>query len=283
MQTTREAPLAEPHSLPSQAERPPAERPEARAGDPALRLDAVGHRFGELVAADRVDLVARPGEVVGIVGPSGCGKSTLLELIAGLREPTSGSIVVEGGAEAEARLAHCAYLPQRDLLLPWLRAIDNAALALRNRGLPRRAARRSAAPLFARFGLAGFESAWPHELSGGMRQRVAFLRTLLAGKPVLLLDEPFAGLDAITRAEMQEWLASALAAGGRTAVLVSHDVEEALYLSDRVLVLSPRPARVVAELVGPAPRSLPRREAVTSLAFVEARERALEALAGGRA
>ncbi len=116
-----------------------------------------------------------------------------------------------------------------------------------------------------------------------MRQRVAFLRTLLAGKPVLLLDEPFAGLDAITRAEMQEWLSSALVDRGRTALLVTHDVEEALYLSDRVIVLSPRPARVVAELAGPAPRSVPRRDAVTSLAFVEARERALAALAGGRA
>jgi NitT/TauT family transport system ATP-binding protein len=172
-------------------------------------------------------------------------------------------------------------MPQRDLLLPWLRAIDNAGLALRNRGLPRRAARRAAAPLFERFGLAGFEHARPHELSGGMRQRVAFLRTLLAGKPVLLLDEPFAGLDAITRGEMQEWLATALADGGRTAVLVTHDVEEALYLSDRVVVLSRRPAQLVAELAGPAPRVLPRRDAVTSLAFVEARERALAALAGG--
>jgi NitT/TauT family transport system ATP-binding protein len=221
--------------------------------------------------------------VIGLVGPSGCGKSTLLELIAGLREPTAGEILVDGEAEAAGRLARCAYMPQRDLLLPWLRAIDNAAIALRNRGVPRRAARRAAAPLFARFGLAGFERAHPHELSGGMRQRVAFLRTLLAGKPLLLLDEPFGGLDAITRAEMQEWLAGALRDGGRTAVLVTHDVEEALYLSDRVLVLAPRPASVVAELAAPAPRLLPRRDAVTSLAFVEARERALGALAGGGA
>ena len=134
-------------------------------------------------------------------------------------------------------------MPQRDLLLPWLSAIDNAALALRNRGVRRGEARREAGQLFERFGLAGFERAGPAELSGGMRQRVAFLRTLIAGKPVLALDEPFASLDAITRAEMQEWLASALAADPRTVVLVTHDVEEALYLCDRVAVLSARPAR----------------------------------------
>jgi NitT/TauT family transport system ATP-binding protein len=279
MQTTPEAPLAEPHPLSGPA---PEATGEPGPADAAVAVDRLGHRFGELAAIERIDLAAAAGEVIGIVGPSGCGKSTLLELVAGLREPSAGTIGVEGERDAERRLARCAYLPQRDLLLPWLRAIDNAALALRNRGVPRRAARRAAAPLFSRFGLDGFESAWPHELSGGMRQRVAFLRTLLAGKPVLLLDEPFAGLDAITRAEMQEWLAAALAGGGRTAVLVSHDVEEALYLSDRVLVLSQRPAHLVAELAGPAPRALPRREAVTSLAFVEARERALEALAGGR-
>ena len=134
---------------------------------------------------------------------------------------------------------------QRDLLLPWFSALDNAALALRNRGVGKADARREAGALFERFGLAGFEAARPPELSGGMRQRVAFLRTLVAGKPVLLLDEPFASLDAISRAEMQQWLAGALRADGRTVLLVSHDLEEALYLADRVLVLSSRPGRVV--------------------------------------
>jgi len=172
-------------------------------------------------------------------------------------------------------------MPQRDLLLPWLAAIDNAAIALRNRGASRAAARNAAHPLFERFGLAGFERSRPAELSGGMRQRIAFLRTLLAGKPVLLLDEPFASLDAITRAEMQEWLAGALAAESRTVILVSHDVEEALYLSDRVIVLSPRPAGGVAELSAPAPRARPRLEAVTAPGFTTARENALEALVEG--
>ena len=163
-------------------------------------------------------------------------------------------------------------MPQRDLLLPWYSAIDNAALALRNQGPAAGAeARAAAAELFERFGLAGFEAARPAELSGGMRQRVAFLRTLIAGKPVLALDEPFASLDAITRAEMQEWLAAALRADPRTVVLVTHDVEEALYLCDRVAVLSARPARIVAELRAPGPRADDRDAAVTDPAFVAAR------------
>jgi NitT/TauT family transport system ATP-binding protein len=172
-------------------------------------------------------------------------------------------------------------MPQRDLLLPWMTAIDNAALALLNRGLRKAEARRAAAPLFERFGLAGFEHSRPAELSGGMRQRVAFLRTLIAGKPVLLLDEPFASLDAITRGEMQAWLAGALAADPRTVILVTHDVEEALYLSDRLAVLSARPGRVLTELRVPAPRAEDRAAAVTSREFAALRERAMRALEDG--
>jgi NitT/TauT family transport system ATP-binding protein len=241
----------------------------------------VRHSYGDLAVIERLGLTLSPREVVGVIGPSGCGKSTLLELIAGLQQPAEGEIAVIGEASPPGRLASCAYMPQRDLLLAWLTALDNAALALRNHGRSRAAARREAAPLFERFGLAGFEATRPRELSGGMRQRVAFLRTLLAGKPVLLLDEPFGGLDAITRAEMQEWLASALAAEPRTVVLVTHDVEEALYLCDRVTVLSSRPARLVAELRSPAPRATPRTETVTSPEFSSVRERAMRALSEG--
>jgi NitT/TauT family transport system ATP-binding protein len=172
-------------------------------------------------------------------------------------------------------------MPQRDLLLPWLVAIDNAALALRNRGVQRGEARREAGALFERFGLGGFERSRPAELSGGMRQRVAFLRTLISGKPVLALDEPFASLDAITRAEMQAWLAGALEADPRTVVLVSHDIEEALYLCDRVAVLSARPGRIVDEVSAPSPRASERDEAVTDPEFVAVRERAMHALREG--
>ena len=239
------------------------------------------HAYGELIAIEKLDLETPAHSVLGLVGPSGCGKSTLLELIAGLQQPSSGTVEVGGVTDPAGRLAHCAFMPQRDTLFPWLSAVDNAALALRNRGVGRRAARQEAARLFERFGLAGFERARPAQLSGGMRQRVAFLRTLVAGKPVLALDEPFAALDAITRAEMQAWLAATLAADPRTVVLVTHDVEEALYLCDRVAVLSARPARVVEELSAPAPRAADRDAAVTAPAFVATRERAMAALHEG--
>ena len=279
MRTTTEAPVAEPQAILRDARASGESAPITGA---TIEVDGLAHSFADLRVFDRLDLEVAAGEVAGIVGPSGCGKSTLLELIAGLRDPSRGEIRVgEEGFDRDRRLAQCAYLPQRDLLLPWLSAIDNAALALRNQGASRAGARERAHPLFERFGLAGFEGARPSELSGGMRQRIAFLRTLLAGKPVLLLDEPFASLDAITRAEMQEWLAGALAPEPRTVVLVTHDVEEALYLCDRVVVLSARPARTVAELRGNAPRARPRAEAVTDPGFVSERERALWALREG--
>ena len=266
MRTTAEAPAKEPRIL----------------SEP-IELRGVAHRFGALEVLAGLDAQIAGAAVVGLVGPSGCGKSTLLELIAGLASPTGGDIRVGAATTASERLARCAYMPQRDLLFPWLTALDNAALAPRNRGADLAAARAEAAPLFNRFGLAGFEHARPAELSGGMRQRVAFLRTLLAGKPVLLLDEPFASLDAITRGEMQEWLAEALEAERRTVLLVSHDVEEALYLCDRVLVLSARPGAVVAELAVAAPRARPRDHAVSEAAFVAVREQALNALREGSA
>jgi NitT/TauT family transport system ATP-binding protein len=244
----------------------------------SVSIRGLGHSYGELRTIGRLDLEIGGREVIGFVGPSGCGKSTLLELICGLAEPSAGTVEVEGAEAAAERLKRCAYMPQRDLLLPWYSALDNATLALRNRGLGRVEARAQAATLFERFGLAGFERTAPAELSGGMRQRVAFLRTLIAGKPLLALDEPFAALDAITRAEMQEWLAGALRDDPRTAVLVTHDVEEALYLCDRVVVLSARPARVVTELRAPRPRASDRDAAITDPAFVAVREQALHAL-----
>jgi ABC-type nitrate/sulfonate/bicarbonate transport system ATPase subunit len=234
---------------------------------------------GDLTALTGLTLEVRDREVLGVVGPSGCGKSTLLELICGLQDPTAGLVAVDGRTEAAERLRRCALMPQRDLLLPWRSALDNAALALELHGASREEARVRAQPLFERFGLGGFARARPSELSGGMRQRVSFARTLLAGKPVLLLDEPFGSLDSITRAELQEWLAAALTEQPRTVLLVTHDVEEALFLCDRVLVLSPRPGTVRAELAVALPREGSRREQVTSPEFTALKERALEALA----
>ncbi|HEX4838007.1 MAG TPA: ATP-binding cassette domain-containing protein, partial [Solirubrobacteraceae bacterium] len=166
-------------------------------------------RGEEVMALAGVSLQAPRGSVLAVVGPSGCGKTTLLELICGLQQPDAGTIECEPAV----------LMPQRDLLLPWLSALDNAALALRIAGRSRTEARAGAATLFAELGLGGFERARTHELSGGMRQRVAFLRTLLSGKPLLCLDEPFGALDAITRQEMQQWLAGALVREPRTVVL----------------------------------------------------------------
>jgi ABC-type nitrate/sulfonate/bicarbonate transport system ATPase subunit len=242
----------------------PVQEPRDLQGPDEVRVEVVSRDFGGLRALEGMSMRAAAGELVAVVGPSGCGKTTLLELICGLQQADSGRV----------QAAPAALMPQRDLLLPWLSAIDNAALALRNRGASRAAARRQTGELFGRFGLAGFEAARPAELSGGMRQRVAFLRTLISGKPVLLLDEPFASLDAITRGEMQAWLAAALAQEPRTVLLVTHDVEEACVLADRVCVMSPRPGRIVAELEVPLER--PRK--ATDPQLVALRERALEAL-----
>jgi NitT/TauT family transport system ATP-binding protein len=256
MQITPEAPVVEPSSL---------------KGKGGVVVDDVhrayrGRRGREVPALAGMSLRAAPHEVVAIVGPSGCGKSTLLELVCGLQQPDRGRVTTDPAV----------LMPQRDALLPWASALDNAALPLRVAGRSRAQAREGAQPLFARFGLAGFEAARPLELSGGMRQRVAFVRTLLAGKPVLALDEPFGALDALTRAEMQDWLAGALEREPRTTLLVTHDVEEAALLGDRVLVMSARPGRVIAELTVPATRPRRRSDPV----IVELRERALAALRG---
>jgi ABC-type nitrate/sulfonate/bicarbonate transport system ATPase subunit len=227
-------------------------------------IDAVDKSYGRVAALRGISLEVAAGEFVAVVGPSGCGKSTLLELVCGLAPPDAGRV--------EAPPA--ALMPQRDALLPWASALDNAALALRVAGLPRAAARARAHEHFAAFGLEGFEHARPAALSGGMRQRVAFLRTLLAGRPVLCLDEPFGALDALTRLSLQRWLADALAHEPRTVLLVTHDVEEAVLLADRVVLLTPRPGAIADVLEVPLARPRARDDA----AVVALRERALEVL-----
>src|SRR3954470_24730441 len=247
----------------SPAQAPPAARDRVgavRVRDIVKTFAPARRGAAPVTALEGLSLDAEPGEFVAVVGPSGCGKTTLLELVCGLIAPDAGTI----------EAAPAALMAQRDLLLPWAGAVENAALALRVGGVPRDAARERATALLRDFGLAGFERARPHELSGGMRQRVAFARTLLAGRPVLCLDEPFASLDALTRSEMQDWLAQALGRERRTVLLVTHDVEEAARLGDRVVVLSPRPGRVVAQLGVPRPRS--------EADVLAVREQALEAL-----
>jgi len=261
MARTIEAPVSEPRSV----DTPVGVRVEGVARTFRARRGA-----GAVAALRGMNLRAAPSEIVAVVGASGCGKSTLLELICGLQPPD------EGVVQADPAVL----MPQRDLLLPWASALDNAALALRAGGratssdASRAAARERARPWLERFGLGEFAHARPAELSGGMRQRVAFVRTLLAGKPVLALDEPFAALDALTRQEMQGWLARALEEEPRTVVLVTHDVEEAIVIADRVVVMSPRPGRAVADI--PIDLARPRRR--TDPAVVALREEALTQL-----
>ena len=218
-------------------------------------------------ALDDVSLDVADGEFVALVGPSGCGKSTLLNLIAGLDTPDRGEILVDGRAlSAEQRLAQFGYMPQEDLLFPWRTVLDNVSLGLEVQGVPRAEARRRALAQFPTFGLAGFAERRPRELSGGMRQRAAFLRTVLLDRPFLLLDEPFGALDAITRAQLQGWLAEMLAElwarRGGSALLVTHDPQEAVTLADRVYLMSPRPGRITDALTIDLPR--PRSEAATT-------------------
>jgi len=241
----------------------------------------LSHGYGSLEVLQAVSLEAGPGEILALAGASGCGKSTLLELVCGLQEPSSGRVEVAGRADTAGRLANCAWMPQRDCLLPWYSALDNAALALLNQGRPKREARAEAAARFEHFGLGGFEGSRPDELSGGMRQRVAFIRTLISGKPVLLLDEPLAALDAITRSELQEWLVPVLTEAGATVLLVTHDVEEAIFLADRVAVLSPRPGRIVATVDGARGTAGSRAEIVSSPGFNQRREELLGLLRSG--
>jgi ABC-type nitrate/sulfonate/bicarbonate transport system ATPase subunit len=223
-----------------------------------------------------VELQVRQGGFVSLLGPSGCGKSTLLKVLAGLVNPEQGSAAVSG-MDVRGRTGQVAYMPQRDLLLPWRRAMANATLGAEVDGVPADAARARAGELFERFGLAGFEEAWPTELSGGMRQRLALLRTFLIERDVVLLDEPFGALDAITRREMYEWLAEVWQADARTVLFVTHDIDEAIFLSDRVVVLSGRPGQVVADLTIDLPRPRPS-DVLTNPVFLARRAELLDAL-----
>ncbi|MBZ5739500.1 ABC transporter ATP-binding protein [Nocardioides mangrovi] len=200
-------------------------------------------RGGVREVVDNVSFDVAPGEFVSVIGPSGCGKSTMFNILAGLETPTSGEVRVDG-RDAIGHREHFAYMPQKDLLFPWRTIAENAALGLEVQGVPRRKARAQARELFPAFGLAGFEDSHPFELSGGMRQRAALLRTVVQGREILLLDEPFGALDSLTRIEMQNWLQGVWSDHSWTAVLITHDIREAVYLSDRVIVLSARPTRV---------------------------------------
>ena len=245
-----------------------------------LQLVNVWKRFGdpgrEIVAIRDVNLSVRPGEFVTLIGPSGCGKSTLFNIVAGLLAPDAdGSILLAGQAQRDfGLLGKVAFMPQRDLLFPWRTVIDNATLALEVEGAPRARARRKAEPLFPEFGLEGFQKHYPHQLSGGMRQRVALMRTFLFERDLVLLDEPFGALDALTRSMMQRWLLDVWARHRRTVIFITHDIDEAIFLGDRVVVMTARPGSVKHEETIALPR--PRDASVSTTApFIEIKRRLL--------
>jgi len=245
----------------------------------ALSLAGLEHTFvgPPLVKAlENINLEIKSGLFVSLVGPSGCGKSTLLRILAGITKPDAGIAQIHGKNAIEST-GQSAYMPQRDLLLPWKKVLENATLGAEISGIEKTTAKKSALTLINQFGLTNFEKAWPSQLSGGMRQRLALLRTFLMPQQLLLLDEPFGALDAITRRAMQEWLQEVWEKDKRTVLLVTHDVEEALILSDIVYVMKPRPGSIIFKLNVEYPR--PRRSnIVTTMDFVKAKARLLEVL-----
>jgi ABC-type nitrate/sulfonate/bicarbonate transport system ATPase subunit len=218
-----------------------------------VAVNALNQSFGDLEVLRGLSLHADKGEFVTILGPSGSGKSTFFSVLTGAATPSSGEVLVDG-SPLSARGDHFAFMPQKDALLPWRRVLDNLTLGLEVQGVNRARARERVRPLVPIFGLEGFEDSYPFELSGGMRQRAALLRTVVQDRDVLLLDEPFGALDALTRTQMQAWLEQMWEEFRWTVLLITHDVREAVFLSDRIYVLSQRPATVVAEIEVPLSR-----------------------------
>lgn len=235
-----------------------------------------GSRGAHVVALEPIDLAIPSGRFLSILGPSGCGKSTIFNIVAGLELPSSGTVTLDG-TSILGMSGVAAYMLQKDLLLPWRSVLDNVTLGMEIDRVPRAQARARALPLLQRYGLGGFEERFPGELSGGMRQRAALLRTMLCDRDVVLLDEPFAALDAQTRADMQEWLLDVWDDFKKTVVFVTHDVDEAVYLSDEIVTMSARPGRILERR--PVELARPRKRAIiTSRAFVEHKEHFLSLL-----
>jgi ABC-type nitrate/sulfonate/bicarbonate transport system ATPase subunit len=229
---------------------------------------------GVFHALDHIGLAVAQGSFVSLIGPSGCGKSTIFNIVAGLQVPSAGRVLIDG-VDATGTIGRVGYMLQKDLLLPWRTLTDNIILGMEIQGVKLAQARARALPLLRRYGLAGFENAYPRTLSGGMRQRAALLRTLLFDTDVILLDEPFGALDAQTKLRMQEWLLQLWGDFGKTVVFVTHDVEEAIFLSDEVHVMGTRPGRIVASIPIVLPR--PRLRACTATPdFMALKERCFE-------
>lgn len=220
-----------------------------------LQFHNVSFHYDEKPVINELNASVQDKEFVSIIGPSGCGKSTLFRLITGLEEASTGQIEL-----TETKSHPVGYMPQKDMLLPWRTIIENAALPLECQGVQKKEAQIKAKELLHKFGLQGYETKYPKDLSGGMRQRVSFIRTLLTGGEILLLDEPFSALDALTKASLQEWLFEQWKEWEKTILFITHDVEEALFLSNRILVVEQQPITTLTERVVPLDRNRTRKD-----------------------
>lgn len=258
--------------------------PSHEAAPAGIRVEAASKRFRDLEALAPIDLVVAPGEVVTLIGPSGCGKTTLLRMIAGLEAPTAGGIVIDGVSPGEARRRkRIGFVPQSPALLPWRTVEENARLLLDLNRSANRDTANDPVPLLERVGLGEFRRALPHELSGGMQQRVGLVRAFALGADYLLMDEPFAALDEITRADMRHLLAELSEPTGAGVVFVTHSLAEAVFLSDRIVVMSPRPGRVVGTVDVPLPHPrVPELEDTAEFFALETEVRALLLAGAGR-
>jgi ABC-type nitrate/sulfonate/bicarbonate transport system ATPase subunit len=244
-----------------------------------LEIQQVAQRFDTTIALSETSLSVRAGEFISIVGPSGCGKSTLFNVVSGILKPSSGTVLLDG-RDVTAQPGHVGYMLQKDLLLPWRTALENIILGAALTRRVKRSDKAGAAVLATKYGLGAFLNHYPHAMSGGMRQRVALMRTLSFARDVMLLDEPFGALDSQTRMEMQQWLLSVWAEQQSTILFVTHDVDEAIFLADRVVVMSARPGRVrrVFDVDIPRPRGL---DVLTSPEFTSLKRRTLEIIYEG--
>ncbi|EJR99224.1 MULTISPECIES: ABC transporter ATP-binding protein [Bacillus] len=220
-----------------------------------LQFHNVSFHYDEKPIINELNTSIQDKEFVSIIGPSGCGKSTLFRLITGLEEASTGQIEL-----TKTKSHPVGYMPQKDMLLPWRTIIENAALPLECQGVQKKEAQVKAKELLHKFGLQGYEKKYPKDLSGGMRQRVSFIRTLLTGGEILLLDEPFSALDALTKASLQEWLFEQWKEWEKTILFITHDVEEALFLSNRILVVENQPIATLTERIVPLDRNRTRKD-----------------------
>lgn len=241
-----------------------------------LRVESIKKNFNSTSVIEDVSFYVKENEFVSLLGPSGSGKSTIFNIISGLLNPDSGKVIINED-DYTGKTGHVSYMYQKDLLLPWKRIIDNAAMPLVLKGEKKDTSREKVSKYFKTFGLEGFEEKYPHQLSGGMKQRAALLRTYMFSKDIMLLDEPFGALDAITRSKMHFWLLDVIKKLNSTVLFITHDIEEAIFLSDRIYILSDKPARIKEE-VEVKLENRTSKDIVTTKEFNDIKRRILNAL-----